>query len=202
MAIAKLSTYACASSEVTMTVYEQRRVELVVGHHLQTARATSTTSTQSRLILDTLYSSCSPRIVQSATMKRTSSALAPPPKRHQPALERSTSSLALPPLTPPTRPPPFQQPQRVLTFSYDAVHILYFNDRSKRYYVDPPPGADLNHRYDKWVRRPDERGRLDALLRAIEHTKDRPQLASGAVCWRGVMTKSAFRLLYTKKNTA
>lgn len=142
-------------------------------------------------------------------MKRTSSALdhplpARPAKRREASpsdppsasTSNATSSLSLPPLTPPSRPPPFQQPLPLLTFSYDPVHILYFNDSSKRYYVDPPPGADLNYGYDKWIRRPDERGRLDALLRAYETAREKAErkpglgnVTAGAVCWRGVMTK-------------
>ena len=144
-------------------------------------------------------------------MKRTSSALdhslpVRPAKRHEASPDQppsaaasssaASSSLALPPLTPPTRPPPFQQPLPLLTFSYDPSHVLHFDDSARRFYVEPPPRADLNYGYDKWIRRPDERGRLDTLLRAYgrarEKAKSEPELGNviaGAVCWRGVMTK-------------
>jgi len=60
-----------------------------------------------------------------------------------------------------------------------------------RYYVDPPLGADLGHGYERWIRRPEERGRLDGLLRAILEIRRR---ATGnpvidVVSWRGVITK-------------
>ncbi|KAH8074813.1 RAI1-domain-containing protein [Cristinia sonorae] len=94
---------------------------------------------------------------------------------------------------------PFQQPQQLLTFSYTPDHELEFTDSALRYYVDPPAGADLRYGYDRWIKRPEERGRLDSLLRAVCRT--RQKLNSGAadssdwlrsigiVSWRGVMTK-------------
>ena len=95
---------------------------------------------------------------------------------------------------------PFQQPSQLISFSYDAAHTQSFTDAELKYYVDPPPGADLNYGYERWVRRDDERGRLDALLRAIVEVKARgkgkeggalPQI--GVVSWRGIITKCVFK---------
>jgi len=80
-----------------------------------------------------------------------------------------------------------------------------------RYYLEPPQGADLTHRYgarsssfqsasehltrsfgfaEHWTKRPEERGRLDGLLAACL----RPEAAgertrANVITWRGVMTK-------------
>lgn len=106
------------------------------------------------------------------------------------------STLAFPPPTTlaTTHPPAFQQPLPLLTFSYTPAHVLEFSDAAMRYFVDPPRGADLNYGYERWVRRPDERGRLDSLLRAYARVRERPpaeagSVDAGVVCWRGVMTK-------------
>ncbi|KAF8839526.1 RAI1-domain-containing protein [Paxillus ammoniavirescens] len=99
----------------------------------------------------------------------------------------------------PSKPPPFQQPTQLVTFSYTPDHVLEFNDSALRYFVDPPHGADLGYRYDRWIRRPDERGRLDALLMAWSRFKK--SLSEGnpssqskppdvsVMSWRGIMTK-------------
>ena len=60
-----------------------------------------------------------------------------------------------------------------------------------RYYVGPPVGADLGHGYERWNRRPEERGRLDGLLRAISEFRrgGTGDPAVNIVSWRGVMTK-------------
>lgn len=118
-----------------------------------------------------------------------------------PAPKRPSSiTLAYPSLThSPSKPPPFQQPTQLLTFSYTPDHVLEFNDSALRYYIDPPIGADLGHGYDRWIRRPDERGRLDALLRAW--SRFNKGLSNGSLStqskapdihvmtWRGIMTK-------------
>ena len=116
-----------------------------------------------------------------------------PPARKQPP----GITLAYPSLShAPPKPPPFQQPTQLLTFSYTPDHVLEFNDSALRYYVDPPGGADLGYGYDRWIRRPDERGRLDALLQALSRFKK--SLCEGSqskppdihvVSWRGIMTK-------------
>ncbi|KAK7682652.1 hypothetical protein QCA50_014452 [Cerrena zonata] len=94
---------------------------------------------------------------------------------------------------------PFQQPSSLLTFSYTPKHELVFNDSALRYYVQPPQGADLNYGYDRWIRRPDERGRIDNLLHAVSKARSRMDanghdgkawLSSiGIISWRGVITK-------------
>lgn len=100
-------------------------------------------------------------------------------------------------------PVPFQQPQQLLTFSYTPEHVLEFTNSALRYYVPPPPGADLKYGYDRWIKRPEEKGRIDSLLRAVDKVrkemdrgegsvkgKGREWLRSiGVVSWRGVMTK-------------
>lgn len=65
--------------------------------------------------------------------------------------------------------------------------------------MDPPRGANLRYGYDRWIRRPEEKGRLDGLLRSlIKIGIDRRQKGEtstawlrdiGVVSWRGVMTK-------------
>ena len=90
----------------------------------------------------------------------------------------------------PTQTPPLQYPYQILTFSYTSKRVLEFNNSSMRYYQDPPLGADLNYAYDTWVKRPEDRGRLDGLLKAC--AKDEVKLdriRANAISWRGVMTK-------------
>ncbi|KAI0067328.1 RAI1-domain-containing protein [Artomyces pyxidatus] len=90
-----------------------------------------------------------------------------------------------------TRPVPFQQPSSLLTFSYTDSRELQFNDSAMRYYVEPPPRAELGYGYDRWVRRPDAKGRLDGLLEAFSkiRSKDGNSQEVGVLSWRGVMTK-------------
>ena len=86
---------------------------------------------------------------------------------------------------------PFQKPLPLISFSYTKDRKLEFSDAAMRYYVDPPPGADLGHGHERWIRRPEERGRLDGLLQAISEIRKRgtgdPVIS--IVSWRGVMTK-------------
>ena len=94
---------------------------------------------------------------------------------------------------------PFQQPQQLLTFSYTPAHELEFTDSALRYYVGPPPGADLRYGYERWIKRPEEKGRVDNLLRAVSRICEKMDTAGtngadwlksiGVVSWRGVMTK-------------
>ena len=84
----------------------------------------------------------------------------------------------------------FQYPSQLIAFSYTPDRVLEFNNSALRYYVDPPRNADLSYAYDKWIKRPEERGRLDGLLTALlreEATLDRKK--ADVVSWRGVMTK-------------
>jgi RAT1-interacting protein len=90
---------------------------------------------------------------------------------------------------------PFQQPSQLISFSYDASHVQEFSDSALRYFVQPRNGADLSYGYERWVKKPDGKGRVDALLKAISRYKKDgaskgvqfPQI--GVVSWRGVMTK-------------
>lgn len=57
----------------------------------------------------------------------------------------------------------------------------------------------LSYGYERWIKRPDERGRVDALLKAILKVK-RDAEGNGAkfpeigvISWRGVMTKYVLR---------
>ncbi|KAJ7678982.1 RAI1-domain-containing protein [Mycena polygramma] len=89
--------------------------------------------------------------------------------------------------------PAFQQPTQIISFSYTPAHVLEFTDSALRFLAAPPPRAQLAHGYDRWVRRPETRPRIDGLLRALSaaRAKHHPALASGvgAVAWRGVLTR-------------
>ena len=110
----------------------------------------------------------------------------------QPRTDTPTVTLAYPSLTQPSpRVVPFQRPLSLISFSYDEGRKLEFSDTAMRYYIEPPPGADLGFGYDRWVRRPEEKGRLDGLLRAISEVRRRGSSSSviDVVSWRGIMTK-------------
>lgn len=90
----------------------------------------------------------------------------------------------------PQRPPAFGQPQQLACFSYTPERELCFDNSALKYYVPAPLGADLGYRYEHWIKRPEERGRIDSLLRAIEQKHVVEELKKGAfVAWRGVITK-------------
>jgi RAT1-interacting protein len=125
----------------------------------------------------------------------------PPSKRRRaspPPHER-----VLPYLTPdssiPTKPTTFQRPLPLLTFSYTPERVLEFTDSALRYFVEPPPNADLNYGYDRWIQRPEERGRLDGLLKGwLKASEGKGRVEGvGAVLWRGVMTKYVFVFVHT-----
>ncbi|KAH9998836.1 RAI1 like PD-XK nuclease-domain-containing protein [Russula compacta] len=86
---------------------------------------------------------------------------------------------------------PFQRPRPLISFSYNKDRKLEFSDSAMRYYVSPPVGADLGHGHERWIRRPEEKGRLDGLLQAISEFRRRGtgDPAVNIVSWRGVMTK-------------
>jgi RAT1-interacting protein len=92
------------------------------------------------------------------------------------------------------KPIPFQQPSQLISFSYTPEHVQEFTDSALRYFVDPPLGSNLSFGYDRWVMKFDDRGRIDALLKAISKVKAEaiggslPEI--GVVSWRGIMTKS------------
>jgi len=107
-------------------------------------------------------------------------------------MDTPSVTLVYPSLTQPSpRVVPFQRPRSLISFSYNKDRELEFSDAAMRYYIDPPPGADLGHGYDRWVRRPEEKGRLDGLLRAISEIRRRATSdpVIGVISWRGIMTK-------------
>lgn len=65
-----------------------------------------------------------------------------------------------------------------------------------RYYRPPPVNVQLGYGYEKWIRRPEERGRVDSLVMAVEKvtSTDSPSRKMnlrdvGVVAWRGVVTR-------------
>src|SRR6267154_4668126 len=117
------------------------------------------------------------------------------PNKH-PRLQPSStisSKLSYPAPSSPATTPQFQQPLPLLTFSYTPTRTLEFTDSALRYFVDPPREADLNFGVERWTRRPEERGRLDGLLRALGKVTSAGGVRDvGVVTWRGVMTKYFF----------
>jgi RAT1-interacting protein len=109
----------------------------------------------------------------------------PPPPHGSSSLPYPSTSQSV------SRPVTFQRPLPLISFSYTEDRKLEFNDAAMRYYVDPPRDADLRHGYERWIRRPEERGRLDGLLRAISEIRRRGtgDPVINIVSWRGVMTK-------------
>ncbi|GJE89921.1 RAI1 domain-containing protein [Phanerochaete sordida] len=113
--------------------------------------------------------------------------------------ESQTYELSYPPKSKTAAAVPFQQPSTLLTFSYTPERVLEFTDSALRYYVDPPLRAELKYGYERWIKRPEEKGRLDGLLKAVLKYRSRVDAggADGAawlrdiavVSWRGVMTK-------------
>lgn len=102
--------------------------------------------------------------------------------------------LTYPPPFPASPPKPisFQKPSPLITFSYTPSRTLEFNDLALRYFVDPPHGAQLGYGYERWVQRPEERGRVDGLLKALDRVRQGRvgrSMDVGVVSWRGVMTK-------------
>lgn len=117
--------------------------------------------------------------------------------------EAHITALAYPSTKPsqPTRAVPFQQPTGLLTFSYTPQRVLEFDNSALRFYIVPPPSADLRYGYERWIKRPEEKARLDGLLRAVERVMQKTDASMGPgsgkkwlrdislVTWRGVMTK-------------
>ncbi|KAG8908487.1 decapping endonuclease targeting mRNA [Tulasnella sp. 403] len=87
-------------------------------------------------------------------------------------------------------PPTFQRPLALLTFSYTPSRTLVFDNSAMRYYKDPPIGARLDRDYENWIKRPEERTRLDALLQCLERDEAKAEAQRAQlVTWRGIMTK-------------
>ncbi|CAE6425547.1 unnamed protein product [Rhizoctonia solani] len=101
------------------------------------------------------------------------------------------SQYTLPLETSPTDPTPaFGQPQQLTCFSYTPDRELRFDTSALKYYVPAPINADLGYRYEHWIKRPEERGRIDSLLQAIGQEHIIQERKKGAfISWRGVMTK-------------
>ena len=102
-----------------------------------------------------------------------------------------TQSLNLPQRDSSRPPVAFQKPSVVTTFSYTPNRELVFDNSAIKYFVQPPVRADLGYRYSRWTKRPDEKGRLDSLLRAVARSGAIPNPFEVAVSWRGVMCKYA-----------
>ncbi len=93
---------------------------------------------------------------------------------------------------PPTtaQPPPFETRTSIISFSYDATRTIQWDSSALRYYVKPPPKADLSYGYDRFILHEDK-GRIDTLLEAFQRAKNErgTDLSNGVVSWRGVITK-------------
>lgn len=106
----------------------------------------------------------------------------------------------------PASPVAMQYPTRLLSFSYNGARQLLFDNSAMKYFVNPPYQPDLRYGYDRWIKRPEEKGRLDGLLKAVSRYRegldasttvspidDRPGETwlrqMGFITWRGVMTK-------------
>ncbi|TDL20754.1 RAI1-domain-containing protein [Rickenella mellea] len=101
-----------------------------------------------------------------------------------------THRLQYPSLNNSPRPPLFQHPNQLISFSYSSSHHQEFTNVALKYFVDPPPSADLSFRYESWIKRPESRGRLDSLLSACLRDEVKMDLSrAGIVSWRGVVTK-------------
>lgn len=109
-----------------------------------------------------------------------------PPQQHIP-----TQSLKLPRRDSSQPSVAFQKPSIITTFSYTPNRELVFDNSAIKYFVQPPARADLGHGYNTWTRRPEEKGRLDSLLRAVARNSLTQSLCEAAVSWRGVMCKYA-----------
>ena len=119
------------------------------------------------------------------------------PSRRSPSPKRSNTTTDLTlnyPNTsqPPRQSIPFQQPNQIISFSYTSTKTLEFTNSALRYLADPPAGAQLNYGYEQWVRKPEQKARIDGLLRAFSKARsgNGPSLQDvEIVAWRGVMTK-------------
>ncbi|KAF9019873.1 hypothetical protein BDZ89DRAFT_1072697 [Hymenopellis radicata] len=88
--------------------------------------------------------------------------------------------------------PTFECLNSIISFSYDSNRTQKFDDSARRYFVDPPVGAQLSYGYDDWVPPPTEDGKLDDLLRAISRARSAGNLdlsQINAIALRGVMTR-------------
>lgn len=112
-------------------------------------------------------------------------------------------------------PPAFQQPYQLLSFSHTSVpgstnpsphhnksrfRKLEWNNDSMKYFVTPPIDANLSYGYKRWIKRPEERARLDGLLQACTRKDLSPtdecrirveteRRRADLITWRGIGTK-------------
>ncbi|KAG9025657.1 decapping endonuclease targeting mRNA [Tulasnella sp. JGI-2019a] len=87
-------------------------------------------------------------------------------------------------------PPPVQRPIGLLTFSYTPERTLVFDNSAMKYYKDPPLNVSLQRDYKNWIKRPEERTRLDGLLQCLEKDQVKAEASRcDVVTWRGIMTK-------------
>ncbi|KAK7032292.1 decapping endonuclease targeting mRNA [Paramarasmius palmivorus] len=130
----------------------------------------------------------------------------------KPETSEQSTFLAYPDLSgPPIKSPLFQLPTPLTSFSYTPEHVQEFTNSALRYYTPIPPsllgnsrggpnrGLDLNYGYERWIRKPEDRGRIDSLLRAVDKVCARePGDEEGkimrlkdvsVVAWRGVITR-------------
>jgi RAT1-interacting protein len=88
------------------------------------------------------------------------------------------------------KPVAFQKPFQLISFSYTSERRLVFDDSALKFWVEPPRGADLSHRYEHWIKRKETKGRLDGLLQAInEEACKGAKSRAHVVCWRGVLCR-------------
>lgn len=97
------------------------------------------------------------------------------------------------PAPPSTRHSPLQGAEATIS---RRKRVQHFTNASLRYLSSPPPGADLNYGYDRWLPRAETRTRLDGLLRALLRADIDPDKRAGAVAWRGVMTKCVSQMIW------
>lgn len=91
-------------------------------------------------------------------------------RTHLPFPLPSTASLSPAPPTP----TPFERPSSLQTLSYSPSGTLEFTDAARKYFVQPPQGADLRYGYARWVRADARWGaRLDGLLRGMGRVGER-----------------------------
>lgn len=61
--------------------------------------------------------------------------------------------------------------EQLIAFSYTDEHRQEFNNKSMRYFVEPPTGADLTSGFENWKADSEWRGGIGDLLRAVCHAK-------------------------------
>ncbi|PVF93357.1 RAI1-domain-containing protein [Serendipita vermifera] len=115
---------------------------------------------------------------------------APKARQESMSAPMTLKSLKLPPKSQPATLPNFQKPVQLISFSYTPERKQLFDNSAMKFFVGPPRGADLSYGYANWVKRPEEKGRLDGLLQAITQKPCLETMAKAhLVCWRGILCK-------------